>query len=90
MLKEVRPGLVLVVFLTLITGLLYPLAMTGLSEVLFPKRAQGSLIERDGKVIGICSATQAGRGYYIHLDEIQAALKRSGEGISWLVPPMQE
>jgi K+-transporting ATPase ATPase C chain len=52
MLKEVRPALILVVSLTLITGLLYPLAMTGLAEVLFPKQAHGSLIERDGKVIG--------------------------------------
>ena len=43
--------LVLVV-LTLITGLVYPLAMTGIAGVIFPKQAQGSLIEKDGKVIG--------------------------------------
>lgn len=52
MLKEVRPALVLVVLLTAITGLTYPLAMTGLAQVLFPRQAEGSLIERDGKVIG--------------------------------------
>ncbi|MGO4574166.1 K(+)-transporting ATPase subunit C [Microvirga sp. 2TAF3] len=52
MLKEIRPALALVVLLTLITGLVYPLAMTGLAQVLFPRQAQGSLIERDGKVIG--------------------------------------
>ena len=52
MLKEVRPAIVLVVLLTLITGLVYPLAMTGIAEVLFPYQAQGSLIEKDGKVIG--------------------------------------
>jgi len=52
MLKEIRPALVLVVALTLITGLLYPLAMTGITGAIFPSQAQGSLIEKDGKVVG--------------------------------------
>jgi K+-transporting ATPase ATPase C chain len=52
MLKEIRPAIALLVMLTLITGLLYPLAMVGVANVLFPRQAQGSLIERDGKVIG--------------------------------------
>jgi potassium-transporting ATPase KdpC subunit len=52
MLKEIRPAIVIVVVLTAITGLIYPLAMTGISEVLFPRQAQGSLIEKDGNVIG--------------------------------------
>jgi len=52
MLKELRPAIVFIVALTLITGLLYPLAMTGLAGLIFPYQAQGSLIERDGKVIG--------------------------------------
>src|SRR6201994_4154973 len=52
MLKEIRPAIIILALLTLITGLAYPLAMTAIAGVLFPKQAQGSLIERDGKVVG--------------------------------------
>src|SRR3954468_20858961 len=52
MLREIRPAILLLVMLTLITGLAYPLAMTAISGAVFPKQAQGSLIERDGKVVG--------------------------------------
>jgi potassium-transporting ATPase KdpC subunit len=52
MLKEIRPAIVLVLGLTIITGLVYPLVMAGIAGVLFPYQAQGSLIEKDGKVIG--------------------------------------
>jgi K+-transporting ATPase ATPase C chain len=52
MLREMRPAIILLVLLTLITGLAYPLAMTAIAGVLFPKQAQGSLIERDGRVVG--------------------------------------
>jgi K+-transporting ATPase ATPase C chain len=52
MLREIRPAILVLLLLTLITGLAYPLAMTAIAGVIFPKRAQGSLIERDGKVVG--------------------------------------
>ena len=52
MLREIRPAIIILVLLTLITGLAYPLAMTALAGVIFPKQAEGSLIERDGKVVG--------------------------------------
>ncbi|MBR0819555.1 K(+)-transporting ATPase subunit C [Bradyrhizobium liaoningense] len=52
MLREIRPAIVLLLVLTAITGLAYPLAMTAIAGVIFPSQAQGSLIERDGKVIG--------------------------------------
>lgn len=52
MLKEIRPAIVLLLVLTAITGVAYPLAMTGIAGAIFPAQAQGSLIEKDGKVIG--------------------------------------
>ena len=52
MLREIRPAIVILIVLTLITGLAYPLAMTAVAGMIFPKQAQGSLIEKDGKVIG--------------------------------------
>lgn len=52
MLKELRPALTLLVLFTLLTGVVYPFVTTGIASVLFPYQARGSLIERDGKVIG--------------------------------------
>ncbi len=52
MLREIRPAIIILLALTLITGLVYPLAMTAIAGVVFPDQAEGSLIERDGKVVG--------------------------------------
>src|ERR1700674_5220281 len=52
MLREIRPAIIVLLLLTLITGLAYPLAMIAIAGVIFPKQAEGSLIERDGKVVG--------------------------------------
>ncbi len=52
MLREIRPAIVMMIVMTVLTGLAYPLAMTGVAQLAFPHQANGSLIEKDKKVIG--------------------------------------
>jgi K+-transporting ATPase ATPase C chain len=52
MTAHLRPALVLLLLFTLLTGIAYPLAMTGIAQAVFPSNANGSLIEKDGKVVG--------------------------------------
>jgi K+-transporting ATPase ATPase C chain len=66
MISELRPALTLLTLFTVLTGVAYPLAMTGAAQALFPTQANGSLIERDGRVVGSSLIGQAfmGEAYF--------------------------
>jgi potassium-transporting ATPase KdpC subunit len=59
MMREIRPSIVVLVALTLVTGLAYPVVMTWIAGLVFPYQAQGSMIERDGHVVGSALIGQA-------------------------------
>lgn len=64
--REIRPAIVVLIALTLLTGLVYPLAMTGIARIIFPRQAQGSMIARDGRIVGsaFIGQTFAGDKYF--------------------------
>ena len=67
MLAQLRPAVALLALLTVLTGLIYPLAVTGLAQVLFPYEANGSLVVRNGQVVGSALIGQNFRGpQYFH------------------------
>ncbi len=64
--EQMRPALVLVALFTVLTGFLYPLSVTGVAQVLFPRQARGSLVEREGRVMGseLIGQPFQGAGYF--------------------------
>jgi K+-transporting ATPase ATPase C chain len=65
-LKQIYPAAAITVVLTVLLGIVYPVVVTGLAYLIFPAKAQGSLIEKDGKVIGsrLIGQTFGGAGYF--------------------------
>jgi K+-transporting ATPase ATPase C chain len=87
MLSQLRPAIALTVFFTLLTGLAYPLAMTGVAQAVFPAAANGSVIERTGTVIGSALIAQPflGEGY-LHPRASASGYNAAGTGASNLGP----
>jgi K+-transporting ATPase ATPase C chain len=87
MLLHLRPAIVLTLIFTLLTGLAYPFAMTGIAQGLFPAAANGSLIEREGSVIGSALIAQpfSGEGY-LHPRAPASGWNAAGTGATNLGP----
>jgi K+-transporting ATPase ATPase C chain len=66
LLKQIYPAIAMTVVLTVLLGIVYPLVVTGLAQVMFPRQANGSLIEKEGKVIGsrLIGQPFSGPGYF--------------------------
>src|SRR5256885_11504520 len=64
--KQIYPAIAITVVLTVLLGIIYPLVVTGLAQIIFPGQAAGSLIEKDGKVIGsrLIGQSFSGPGYF--------------------------
>lgn len=87
MLTHLRPAIALTAFFTLLTGLAYPLAMTGTAQALFPAAANGSLIEREGTTVGSSLIAQPfGGAAYLHPRPSASGWNAAGTGASNLGP----
>lgn len=91
MLTHLRPALSMMALFTLLTGLAYPLAMTGMAQALFPTAANGSLIEKDGRVVGAAVIAQPFVGLaYLHPRPSASNWNAAGAGASNLGPTSAE
>jgi K+-transporting ATPase ATPase C chain len=87
MLSHLRPAIALMLFFTLLTGLAYPLAMTAIAQGLFPVAANGSLIDRDGTIVGSALIAQGFTGAaYLHPRPSASGWNAAGTGASNLGP----
>jgi K+-transporting ATPase ATPase C chain len=87
MLSHLRPAIALMLFFTLLTGLAYPLAMTAIAQGLFPVAANGSLIDRDGTIVGSALIAQGFTGAaYLHPRPSASGWNAAGTGESNLGP----
>ncbi|MBH0239062.1 potassium-transporting ATPase subunit KdpC [Methylobrevis albus] len=87
MLRHLRPAVALTVFFTLLTGLAYPLVMTGAAQAMFPTAANGSLIDRDGTIIGSELIAQPFAGEaWLHPRPSASGWNAAGTGASNLGP----
>jgi len=91
MLSQTRPALVLLAAMTLLTGLAYPLAMTGIGQVLFPVKVNGSLVTRDGTVVGSALVGQSFvRPDYFHGRPSAVGYDAAGSGGTNLGPTSRQ